>query len=151
MRSRRMTDTMAKSSLSDETLRDLQNEVKMAEKLNEQELEPFITEAILRYTGRWIPSIASNWTIVIDELYPIDEMIMFPKCEHDDMMDAHAQMLRIATFKAHQPKELEKETAFNWLRKQNSRAHNKRIRQKMFGINGRPKLNRGLPARESYW
>ena len=49
----------------------LKNEVVMAEKLNREELEPVINEAIERYTGWHIPSIGRNWDIVLNEVYPI--------------------------------------------------------------------------------
>jgi len=47
------------------------NEIKMAEALNEQELEPIVIEAVQRYTGKHVPTIASAWTIVLNEIYPI--------------------------------------------------------------------------------
>ena len=62
---------MAKAKISTEDLRSLKLEIQMAEKLNEQELQPQMREAVLRYTGKWLPEIADNWTIVLNEIYPI--------------------------------------------------------------------------------
>lgn len=43
----------------------------MAETLNREILEPAMTEAIQRYTGKFIPKYGYNWDIVINEIYPI--------------------------------------------------------------------------------
>ena len=43
----------------------------MAEALNREEIEPKMTEAIQRYTGRFIPKYGYNWDIVLNEVYPI--------------------------------------------------------------------------------
>jgi len=56
---------------TDDEIFRLREELKMAEKLNEQELGPQMVEALQRYTGRWIPSIAKDWTIVLNEIYPV--------------------------------------------------------------------------------
>ncbi len=63
--------TLAKAKLSDERLRTLRAEIKMAEKLNEQELQPQMLEAIRRYTGQYVPELADNWSIILNEIYPV--------------------------------------------------------------------------------
>ncbi len=49
----------------------LHNEIIMAEKINEQELEPILQESIARYTGRYIPKYNTSYDIVLNEIYPI--------------------------------------------------------------------------------
>lgn len=41
-----------------------------------------------------------------------DEMLMFPKCEHDDMIDCHAMLTKATTYKAEKQKEATKEDEF---------------------------------------
>ena len=43
----------------------------MAEKVNESLLLPQAREAIQRYTSRFVPNIAHDWDIVLNEIYPI--------------------------------------------------------------------------------
>ena len=62
---------MAKLTIDDEQLKTLRAEIKMSEKLNEQELQPQMLEAVQRYTGQWVPEIADNWTLVLNEIYPV--------------------------------------------------------------------------------
>lgn len=57
--------------ISEEQLIKLRNEIKMAEKLNKQLLEPRIRESIQRYIGSYIPPIGTDWDILINEIYPI--------------------------------------------------------------------------------
>jgi len=57
--------------LSKERLRAIKNEIKMAEKINEEELEPILVNSINRYTGNFVPAIGKNWDIVLNEVYPI--------------------------------------------------------------------------------
>jgi len=59
------------SSLSSDRLLALRNEVIMARKLNEEELEPVIVESMQRYTGIHIPHFGVDWDIVLNEVYPI--------------------------------------------------------------------------------
>lgn len=54
-----------------ERLNALKNEVVMAEKLNKEELEPILHEALERYTGWHVPIIGRNWDVVLNEVYPI--------------------------------------------------------------------------------
>ena len=62
---------MAKSNLSQKRLNKLFNEIKMSEAFNEQEIEPVIKESIQRYTGKFVPNIGRNWSVIINEFYPI--------------------------------------------------------------------------------
>lgn len=55
-----------------------------------------------------------------------DEMLMFPKCEHDDLLDAHSQLLKITTSKAQKAKESPKHNEFDWWRKQAINANQKK-------------------------
>jgi hypothetical protein len=59
------------AKLPDDELKALIEEIRMAEILNEQELEPQMRESLQRYTGRHVPDIAVDWSIVINEIYPI--------------------------------------------------------------------------------
>ena len=57
--------------MDSDALFDLKNQIIMAETLNREILEPAMTEAIQRYTGKFIPKYGYNWDIVINEIYPI--------------------------------------------------------------------------------
>lgn len=52
-------------------IKDLKDEIKMAEFLKEQELEPILNESIARYTGKFTPHIGRTWDIILNEVYPI--------------------------------------------------------------------------------
>lgn len=54
-----------------EALVRIHNEVKMARKRNESELEPKIRRNVARYTGVFVPEMAVDWDIVLNEVYPI--------------------------------------------------------------------------------
>lgn len=43
----------------------------MSEKYLEQELTPIIQENLERYTGHYIPAMAQDWDIILNEFYPI--------------------------------------------------------------------------------
>ena len=60
-----------KVELTQDEIFRLKEEIKMSEKLNEQELVPQMLEALQRYTGRHIPSMARKWSIVLNEIYPV--------------------------------------------------------------------------------
>jgi hypothetical protein len=64
------------AKLSKERLIQIKNEIKMAEALNEQELEPIVQESILRYTGRYIPNIGNDWDVIVNEIYPIIQFML---------------------------------------------------------------------------
>lgn len=57
--------------LDKDRIKALRGEIKMANKLNEEELLPILTENVERYTGKYVPSIGMNWDIVLNEIYPI--------------------------------------------------------------------------------
>lgn len=60
-------------SLSKDQLTRIKQEVILSEKVNENNLEPRIREAIARYTSRHIPDVQStqDWDVVLNEVYPI--------------------------------------------------------------------------------
>lgn len=57
--------------LSKDELVDIKNQLLMSKKLNEDMLEPQMTEAMSRYNGTFIPSIGTNWDVILNEIYPI--------------------------------------------------------------------------------
>ena len=57
--------------ISKERLVSLKNEILMARKLNEEELQPIVSESIERYTGVHTPAYGVDWDIVLNEVYPI--------------------------------------------------------------------------------
>jgi hypothetical protein len=62
---------MADVDLSSDDLIRIKQEIKMSEKYLEQELTPIIQENLERYTGHFIPGMAQDWDIVLNEFYPI--------------------------------------------------------------------------------
>lgn len=62
---------MADLKLTDEETLRLSMEIKMREKYIEQELTPVIQENLERYTGHYIPGMAQDWDIILNEFYPI--------------------------------------------------------------------------------
>ena len=58
-------------SISKERLRALKHEIRMAEAINREELEPIMKDNLKRYIGNYIPPVGSDWDIVLNELYPI--------------------------------------------------------------------------------
>ena len=76
-----------------------------------------------------------------------DEMLMFPKCEHDDMVDCHAQILQVWTSKAAKTKIKPKEDAFEWWRKQ---AINMRTKPKFKGFTHAKQHEVRIPSKESW-
>lgn len=57
--------------LTERQLSNLKNNLIMAKKLNEDQLQSQMVEAIERYTGVFIPRIGQNWDVVLNEIYPI--------------------------------------------------------------------------------
>ena len=57
--------------ISKDRLLTLKNEIKMAETINREELEPIIQESLQRYIGTFVPSFGANWDIILHEVYPI--------------------------------------------------------------------------------
>ncbi len=62
---------MAEEKLDHEQLLRLKMEVKMSEKYLEQEMVPVIQENLERYTGHYIPAMAQDWDVILNEFYPI--------------------------------------------------------------------------------
>jgi len=62
---------MAEVKLSETEFKVLLDEIRMAEARNEQELEPQMRESLERYTGVHVPDIAVDWTLVLNEIYPV--------------------------------------------------------------------------------
>lgn len=62
---------MADDKLSQDDLIRIKQEIKMSEKYLEQELTPVIQENLERYTGHFIPGMAMDWDVVLNEFYPI--------------------------------------------------------------------------------
>lgn len=56
---------------SRERIRNLFQEITMAEKFNDEELQPLICNAVERYTGRHVPHFGEDWDIILNEVYPI--------------------------------------------------------------------------------
>lgn len=59
------------SKLSKDRLFEIKNQIKMAEAINRDELEPKMVESLLRYTGKHVPKFGNNWDIILNEIYPI--------------------------------------------------------------------------------
>lgn len=66
-----MADKLTKEELSNIELSNIKNQLLMAKKLNEDQLESQMVEAIERYTGVHVPSIGLTWDVVLNEIYPI--------------------------------------------------------------------------------
>jgi len=64
---------LADAKIPTETLLKLRQEIALAEKLNEQELEPKMREGLARYLGRHIPDVqsAGGWDVILNEIYPV--------------------------------------------------------------------------------
>ena len=62
---------MADLKLDQENLLRMKMEIKMSEKYLEQELTPVIQENLERYTGHFIPGMAMDWDVILNEFYPI--------------------------------------------------------------------------------
>lgn len=61
-----MADKLTATELSN-----IKNQLLMAKRLNQDQLESQMREAIERYTGVFIPNIGQNWDVVLNEIYPI--------------------------------------------------------------------------------
>jgi len=59
------------AKLSQERITALKNEIRMAELLNKEKLEPIMQESLGRYIGNFTPQIGRGWDIVLNEVYPI--------------------------------------------------------------------------------
>lgn len=71
-----------------------------------------------------------------------DEFLMFPKCEHDDMLDCHQMMLRAPEFKPSKKKEEKQDDLFEQLRKLTIE-HKRGVKFQGFG---KKRTLQGIPA-----
>lgn len=64
---------MADVTIPADTLKKLRQEIILAKKLNEQELEPKMRDGLSRYLGRHIPEVQSpyDWDVILNEIYPV--------------------------------------------------------------------------------
>lgn len=62
---------MAKTTISDDKLSALRNEIVMSRKFIEEEIAPIVQEAVERYTGHFTPHFGASWDIILNEVYPI--------------------------------------------------------------------------------
>lgn len=59
------------AKLDNNRLLAIKAEINLAEKLNHEEMEPLVAEALERYTGVHIPRYGANWDIILNEIYPV--------------------------------------------------------------------------------
>lgn len=57
--------------IDSEKLMTLHNEIRLAEKRNEQYLTPSIKKNLERYMGTYVPDFGQDWDIYLNEVYPI--------------------------------------------------------------------------------
>jgi hypothetical protein len=57
--------------IKEERLEALRNEIRMSEELLREELEPYVSEAMARYTGEFVPIYGADWDIILNEIYPV--------------------------------------------------------------------------------
>lgn len=57
--------------LSKERLKELKNQILMAEAINREELAPVMEESLGRYMGKFSPKYGYSWDIMLNEVYPI--------------------------------------------------------------------------------
>jgi len=62
---------MPDDKISKDRIVSLKSEILMAEKLNSEEVEPIMTEALSRYMGEFVPDFGMDWDVVLNEVYPI--------------------------------------------------------------------------------
>lgn len=62
---------MAEIKIDKDRLESLRQEITMAISFNKEELKPILDECLSRYIGTYIPPFASDWDIVVNEIYPI--------------------------------------------------------------------------------
>jgi len=60
-----------KIKIDEERLMALRNEIDMSIAYNNNELKPILDECLSRYNGTYVPAFASDWDIVVNEVYPI--------------------------------------------------------------------------------
>lgn len=76
-----------------------------------------------------------------------DEMLMFPKCEHDDLLDAHSQFLQVTQVRPTESKAQPKDDAFMWWRQKAIDQY--KPKKKLIGQFTNRK-GHSIPARESW-
>lgn len=59
------------TNLTKEQVSTLHSEIRLAEVRNEKELFPLIKKNLERYTGDFLPDLGIDWTIYLNEVYPI--------------------------------------------------------------------------------
>lgn len=59
------------NKISQDRLKFIYDEIEMAEQVNKNLLEPKIVEGLRRYLGDFVPTVGTDWDIVLNELYPI--------------------------------------------------------------------------------
>ena len=57
--------------ISDEKLSVLKEEIILSEKFNFDELLPIMKDSLSRYIGTHVPTFAQDWTVVLNEIYPV--------------------------------------------------------------------------------
>lgn len=57
--------------ISKDRLDQLKDEIRMAEAINVEELQPIVIESCKRYCGDFTPPFGMDWDIVLNEVYPI--------------------------------------------------------------------------------
>lgn len=62
---------MPDDKISKDRIISLKSEILMAEKINSEEVEPIMTEALSRYMGEFVPDFGMDWDVVLNEVYPI--------------------------------------------------------------------------------
>lgn len=62
---------MAETKIPKDRLVALRNEINMSLKFNETELLPILDECLSRYSGTFVPNFATDWDIVVNEIYPV--------------------------------------------------------------------------------
>jgi len=81
----------------------------------------------------------------------LDEMLMFPRCQHDDLIDAHSMMMRIGLIKAHKLKQPKIDNEFMKIR-QMTIEDKKKKKEKgkgLYQFNNKKKPLRYIPTRRS--
>jgi len=59
------------ADISKDRVEQLKDEIRMAEAINVEELQPIVIESCKRYMGDFTPPFGMDWDIVLNEVYPI--------------------------------------------------------------------------------
>ena len=57
--------------INEDKLKVLKEEILVADRFNCQELLPLMQDSLSRYVGTHVPEFASDWTVVLNEVYPV--------------------------------------------------------------------------------